>query len=216
MTAPGRPTLEDRSETIFGWVQEHSRGLLLGAVAVAALAGGFALYDRNRAGEAQRAEQALSAAERSVFSGNLPLAQSDLRKVIERYGGTPAADRATLLMAQVLFDQGKYAEGIRQLTGLTGSKALGASAEGLTGTGYEALGKFKEAADHFDRAAAASSFEIDKANFRASAARAFASSGDAAAARKIWMELAADPTGPAAGEARVRLGELMVTRATGG
>ena len=214
MTGPARPTLEDHSETIFGWVQEHSRQLLIGAVAVAALAGGFALYDRNRAGEAQRAEQALSTAERSVFSGNLPLAQADLRKVTERYKGTPAADRAALLMAQVLYDQGKYAEGIQQLAGLTGSKTLGASAEGLTATGYEALGKFKEAAEHFDRAAAAATFDIDKANFRASAARAYASAGDAAAAKKIWTELAADPTGPAAGEARIRLGELTVTPAS--
>jgi predicted negative regulator of RcsB-dependent stress response len=214
MTAPARPTLEDHGETIFGWVQEHSRQLLIGAVAVAALAGGFALYDRNRASEAQRAEQALSAAERSVYSGNLPLAQSDLRKVVERYKGTPAADRANLLMAQVLYDQGKYAEGIKQLEALTGSKSLGASAEGLTATGYEALGKYKEAADHFGRAAAASTFDVDRANFKASAARAFTSAGDAASAKKIWTELATDPAGPAAGEARVRLGELTVAPAS--
>lgn len=213
MTAPARPTFEDRSETIFGWVQEHSRQLLIGAVAVAALAGGFALYDRNRAGEALRAEQALSTAERSVYSANLPLAQSDLRKVIERYKGTPAAERATLLMAQVLYDQGKYADGIKRLEPLVGSRALGASAEGLTATGYEALGKLKEAADHFARAATASSFDLDRANFRASAARALTNAGDSAGAKRIWTELAADPTGPVAGEARVRLGELSVVPA---
>lgn len=213
MTSPARPTFEDRSESIFGWVQEHSRQLLIGAAAIAALAGGFALYDRNKAGEAQRAELALSNAERSVYSGNLPLAQSDLKKVLDRFGGTPAADRAALLMTQVLYDQGKYDEGMKQLAGLTGSKTMAASAEGLIATGYESTGKFKEAAEHFGRAAAASTFDVDKANFKASQARAYASAGDTSAAKKLWTELSEDPSGPVAGEARVRLGELTATPA---
>lgn len=213
MTAPARPTLEDHTESIFGWVQDHSRQLLIGAVAIAALAGGFALYDRNKAAEAQSAEAALGKAEQSVFSGNLPLAQSDLKKVVDRYDGTPAADRARLLMAQVLYGQGKYADGIKQLEGLTGSKTMGASAEGLIATGYESQGKFKEAAEHYAKAADAATFATDKANFKASEARAYTSAGDSAAARKLWTELADDPTGPVAGEARVRLGELTVVRA---
>lgn len=210
MTASARPTLEDHTESIFGWVQEHSRQLLIGAVAIAALAGGFALYDRNKASEALRAEQALSTAERSVYSGNLPLAQSDLRKVVDKFDGTPAAERARLLMAQVLYDQGKFDDGIKQLTGLTDSDAMGASAEGLIATGYEAQGKFKEAAEHYGKAATAATFETDRQNFKASQARALTSAGDSAGARKLWTELAEDPTGPVAGEARVRLGELSV------
>src|SRR5215212_1983400 len=167
MTASARPTLDDHTESIFGWVQDHSRQLLVGAIAIAALAGGFALYDRNRANEALRAEQALSTAERSVYSGNLPLAQADLRKVINGFDGTPAAERASLLMAQVLYDQGKFDEGIKQLQGLTGSKAVAASAEGLIATGYEAQGKFKEAAEHYGKAVAAASFDADRENFKA-------------------------------------------------
>ena len=213
MTAPARPTLEDHTESVFGWVQDHSRQLLIGAAAIAALAGGFALYDRNKASEARRAEQALSNAERSVYSGNAPLAQADLKTVLERFGGTPAADRASLLMAQVLYDQGKYADGIKQLEGLTGSKTMGASAEGLIASGYESQGKFKEAAEHYGRAAAAATFDTDRQNFKASQARAYTSAGDSAAARRIWAELAEDPNGATAGEARVRLGELTVVPA---
>ena len=183
MTASARPTLEDHTESIFGWVQDHSRQLLIGAVAIAALAGGFALYDRNKASEALRAEQALSTAERSVYSGNLPLAQSDLRKVLERYDGTPAAERASLLMAQVLYDQGKFNDGIKQLQGLTGSDALGASAEGLIATGYEAQGKFKEAAEHYGKAAAAATFEADRDSFRAPAL------SPALASARAWLAL---------------------------
>ena len=214
MGASTRPSFEEGTETIFGWVQEHWRSIMGGAVVIAALAGGFALYERNQAQKSARGERALLEAQRSAASGNLPLAQSDLEKVRVRYAGTPAADRAAVALAQVLFDQGKYADGVKVLAPVTDSKTVGASAEALTATGLEEQNKPKEAAEHYRKAAAASAFEVDKANFLASAARAYARGGDTAAAKSIWTELSADPEGPAAGEARVRLGELTVSPAT--
>jgi tetratricopeptide (TPR) repeat protein len=209
-----RPTLEEGTETIFGWVQDHWRLFMTGAVVIAALAGAFALYERSEAQKAQRGERALFEAQRSALTGNLALAQSDLQKVVVRYDGTPAAERASIVLAQVLFDQGKYADGIKTLTPLTGSRALGPSAEGLIAAGYEAQNKHKEAAEHYVKAAEASTFEADKINFKASAARAYGQAGDVATAKKLWTELASDPEGPSAGEARVRLGELTATAAT--
>ena len=208
MGTAARPTFEDRSESVFGWVNDHWQHLLTGAALLAALAGGFALYERSQRNKEQAAETALLDAQRSMLSGNLPLAQSDLQKVVTRFDGTSAADRATIALAQVLFEQKKYAEGIAKLTPLADSRTEGASAQGLIATGYEEQGKYKEAAEHFMKAADASAFDADKANFKASAARAYMRAGDGAAAKKLWTELAADPNGPAAGEARVRLGEL--------
>jgi predicted negative regulator of RcsB-dependent stress response len=208
MGTAARPTFEDRSESVFGWVNDHWQHLLTGAALLAALAGGFALYERSQRNKEQAAETALLDAQRSMLSGNLPLAQSDLQKVVTRFDGTSAADRATIALAQVLFEQKKYPEGIAKLTPLADSRTEGASAQGLIATGYEEQGKYKEAAEHFMKAADASAFDADKANFKASAARAYMRAGDGAAAKKLWTELAADPNGPAAGEARVRLGEL--------
>ena len=214
MGASTRPSFEEGTETIFGWVQEHWRSIMGGALVIAALAGGVALYERNEAQKAARGERALLDAQRAALSGNLPLAQSDLEKVRVRYGGTPAADRAAVALAQVLYDQGKYADGVNVLQTVTGSKTVAASAEALLATGLEEQNKPKEAAEHYRKAASASTFEVDKANFMASAARAYARGGDTAAAKSIWTELAADPEGPVAGEARVRLGELTVAPAT--
>lgn len=214
MGASTRPSFEEGTETIFGWVQEHWRSIMGGAVVIAALAGGFALYERNEAQKAARADRALLDAQRSALSGNLPLAQSDLEKVRVRYEGTPAADRATVALAQVLYDQGKYADGVKILQPVTGSKTVAASAEALLAIGLEEQNKSKEAAEHYKKAAAAAVFEVDKANFMASAARAYARGGDTASAKSIWTDLASDPEGPVAGEARVRLGELTVTAAT--
>lgn len=214
MGAATRPTFEEGTETIFGWVQDHWRPILIGAVVIAAIAGLFALYERSQAQKAQRGDRALLEAQRSALSGNLPLAQSDLQKVVVRYDGTPAAERASIVLAQVLFDQGKYAEGIKTLTPLTGSSLVGPSAEALIAAGLEAENKFKEAGEHYLKAASAATFDLDKANFKASAARAYGQAGDAATAKKLWTELAADEDGPAAGEARVRLGELTASAAT--
>jgi predicted negative regulator of RcsB-dependent stress response len=211
MGAATRPTFEDGTETIFGWVQDHWRPILGGAVLLAALAGGFALWERSEAQKAQAGERALLDAQRSTLAGNLPLAQSDLQRVLVRYDGTPAAERAALVLAQVMYDQGKYADGIKALTPFATSRMVGSSAEGLIATGYEAQGKFKEAAEHYAKAAQAATFEVDKATFKASAARAYGKAGDVATAKKLWAELAADPDGPSAGEARIRLGELSAT-----
>lgn len=216
MGAASRPTFEERSESVFGWVNDHWRHLLGGAAVVAALAGGVALWDRSEGMKSERAERALIEAQRSAVSGNLPLAQSDLQKVVDRYSGTPAEDRARIALAQVLYDQGKYGEGIAKLGPAADSKTAGASAEALIATGYEEQGKFKEAAEHYDLAAARAAFEVDRATFRANAARAYARAGNAEAARKIWSELAQDPNSPVAAEARVRFGELSATPAKKG
>ena len=131
MGASTRPSFEEGTETIFGWVQEHWRPLLGGAVVIAALAGGFSLYERNEAQKESRAERALLDAQRAALSGNLPLAQSDLQNVRVRYEGTQAADRAAVALAQVLYDQGKYAEGVKVLEPVADSKTVAASAPEL-------------------------------------------------------------------------------------
>ena len=204
-----RPTFEEGTETIFGWVQERWQWILGGAMLIAALAGGFALYERNQAQKAIRGERALFEAQRAALSGNPALAQSDLRKVRVRYDGTAAADRAAIVLAQLLYDQRKYAEGIETLTPVVGSKLVGSAAEGLIAIGYEEQQKLKEAAAHYQKASAAAAFDLDKANYLANAARALGRAGDVAAAKALWTELAADAEGPLAGEARVRIGELM-------
>ena len=208
MGASTRPSFEEGTETILGWVQDRWQWILGGAILIAALAGGFALYERSQAQKATRGERALFDAQRAAQSGNLTQAQTELQKVRVRYDGTPASDRAALVLAQVLYDQGKYAEGVRALAPVSDSKLLGAATHALMATGYEEQNKLKEAAEHYRKAAAAATFEVDKANYLANAARTLGRAGDVAAATALWKELSADPEGPVAGEARVRLGEL--------
>jgi predicted negative regulator of RcsB-dependent stress response len=74
----------DRTESLMDWFQLHSRQVVWGSIALAAVVVGGWFYMRSQQLKAERAETAYFAAQRSVVSGNLPLAESDLRKMISR------------------------------------------------------------------------------------------------------------------------------------
>jgi tetratricopeptide (TPR) repeat protein len=215
--AAARPEMVTDSDSIGEWLELHLRQITYGAVAVALLAGGVWLWTRSKALRAQRAETAYYQAQQSLIAGNIPLAESDLRKMITRYQGTPAANQATLVLSEVLYDQEKYADGVTELQKLVGKAGpLEASALALLASGLEEQEKFAEAAGYFEKAAAATTVEVDRDNYRADAARAYTAAGNRQAAVQIWTELTKNPQGPVAGEARVRLGELMSSPQTKG
>ena len=214
--AAAQPPLQEHAETLFDSLRTNSRAAIIAVVGIATVAGGIALYSRSKATEAVRAEQALFEAQRAVGAGNLAQAQTELQKVATRYDGTPSANQANMVLAQVLYDQGKYAEGLAVLAKVENDvdEESRPAIHALRAAGHEQMGKHAEAAAAYLKAAEASSFDLDKANFQANAARAYMAAGNKAEARRLWTMLAEDPQGPIAGEARVRLGELTATPAT--
>jgi len=216
-TISARPAMQDRGETMFDSLRGYGRPAFYALLGAALIAGGVVVYNRSKATNAARADQALSEVQRSLGSGNASLAAADLRKLVTRYEGTPSAVQGTMLLAQMLYDQGKPNEGLKLLRDLQGDRAArdyGAAIASLVAAGLEQQGKPAEAAREYERAAAEARFELERANYRADAARAFMVAGNKEAARKIWSELSADPAGPVAAEARVRLGELTATTAS--
>jgi predicted negative regulator of RcsB-dependent stress response len=200
---------------MFESLRANSRAAILAIVGVAAVAGAVALYNWSKAKESVRADQALFDAQRTLGSGNLPQAQSELQKLATRYDGTSAAGQANILLAQVMYDQGKYADGLAILGKVQNEvdEENRPAVHALRAAGHEQVGKPAEAAAEYLKAAEASGFALDRANFQASAARAFMAAGNRAEALRLWTELARDPKGPVAGEARVRLGELTAVPA---
>lgn len=172
--------------------------------------GGYYMYRQGQQTKAQAADRAYLQAQNSVASGNTPLAQSDLKKIVDRYPGTLAAVQASMLLAQLQYEQGKYADGIATLEKARGSapKTMVPGLHSLVAAGYEDQQKHDLAAAEYQKAADATPYELDKQKYLADAARSLAAAGKTEEARKIWAQLAEDPTGPTAGEARVRLGEL--------
>jgi predicted negative regulator of RcsB-dependent stress response len=179
-------------------------------LAFVAVVGGVWFYGRSQTIKAQRAESAYFQARQAAATGNLPLAISDLRKVVTRYEGTRAGSQAALSLAQALYNEKKFKEGIETLKQAesTAPDDFKASIYILEAAGFEELKDFAAAAEQYKRAGQATEFPVDKAKYEAAAARNFMAAGKPEEARAIWTELIKDETSPEAAEARVRLGEL--------
>jgi predicted negative regulator of RcsB-dependent stress response len=213
-------TFEEASATMSEWFRTHVKQVAIGAVVVIALAAGAFLYVEARQAKERNAARALNTAASAMQAENLPLAIRDLEQLVTRFEGTRAAQEGTLILTQLLYEQGRFQEGIARIEPLTRSKEayVASAAHNLAAAGHEQLGQFPKAAESYQKAAEATRFANERAAHLASAARAQASAGNLAEAKRIWTELSEDPETPpgTSAEARVRLGELEAQMATRG
>ncbi len=201
---------DDPIESLTTWFQANSKPILYAVGGIAVAAASIFVYRSSAASTREKASVALYEAQTPYAQGKMDEAQKELAKVAARYGSTASGQQASILLAQVLYEQAKYDEGIKAL-----EKALGGasadfkgSLESMIAAGYEFKKDMGKAAEHYAKAAAASSFKSDKYNFQASQARSLMAAGKADDARKIWEELAKLDGEPIQQEANVRLGEL--------
>src|SRR3954471_14255899 len=97
---------QPKVESFMDWFDVNSRLVGIGAVVVL-LAGAVAWYiPRAREQKNENADKQLLAAKQSVAAGNTQLAESDLKKVADRYAGTPAGTEAGMLLGQVRLEKG--------------------------------------------------------------------------------------------------------------
>ncbi len=200
---------EERFAVLFDKHKQHLAWV--GVAIIVAGAGGW-FYLRSESIKSQRAEAAYEAAVQSVSSGNIPLAQSDLKKAATRYAGTNGGTESSMALAKIYYQQGKFQDGISALADPAARKGdLQYESRLLVASGYEGLNKWPEAAKEYQAAADVARFDADKAGALAMAARAFQAGGNKAEAVKIWNGLLVDPTTGFATEAKIRLGELEAT-----
>ena len=214
------PTVQDttpqpKAESFVDWFRINSRLVSIGAVVVVAAAFGVWFYNRSVALKNENADKKLLAAKQSIGSGNIPLAQTDLKKVADQYASTSAGAEAGMLLAQLKLDQGDYAGAVTSLKDLTrriSSGPYAASLRALLGDAYAQLGKPAEAAAEYDRASQLTNMPNERALLLSKVGRAYAAAGNHDLARKAWEALAGQQDNQAlAAEARLRLGELLAT-----
>src|SRR2546423_122076 len=213
MTNPSTPTKRFGSdeESFSEWLTLHRRPVSWALIVLAIIVLGYWYYERSESLKAQRAENAYMQARQSASAGNLPLAVSDLQKVAARYEGTRAGAQASMTLAQTLYQQKKFKDGIAALKKAEAKAPsdFKPSIHVLEADGYEELKDFVTAAEQYKVAATETRFPADKAQYQAAAARDYMAAGKTEDAKAIWTELAKDETGPMAAEAKVRLGELL-------
>ena len=211
--ATTRPAFDDHADSVMDWAKANAKplGIAVGVVALAAVLWVVGNQWKNQRADA--ADAALNRARQSYTQGNLPLAQTDLRRVITRFGGSSAGSQATMLLAETYYEQGKADSGLRVLNEGKPSSLDRASFEALKGAGYEQQKKYAEAAERYRAAAGLTEAKVEKDRYMTDAARTLTAGGNKAEAAKIWTALSKDNASSFAAEARVRLGELTAVPA---
>lgn len=202
----------DATPSFADWIQRNSRLVGIGAALVAVGAAGYWFYLRSADIKRQNAERGLNQAKQSLAAGNAALATTDLQRVATRYRGTASGAQAAMLLAQLGYQQGKFAEGVQALEPYRTAGAAGENLPAvltLIGDGQLAQGKLDEAVAAYRSAAEATDLPGSRALLRAKQARALMAGGKNAEAQAIWEELAKDPEALVVrNEAVIRIGEL--------
>jgi len=212
VTQAGATTeVEPFLERVIAWTKAHQR--LTSWVGAAILVGAVLFVwtvSSTRRSEAIAGRQ-LQGARYAFDNQNLPLAASELARIVENYSGTNAAAEARMLLGQVRLLQGQPQQAVELLRNFAPSAgaAFRAQAYGLLGAAYENLGRPREAAEAYQAGAERARMDFLKAQMLSDAGRAWVAAGDTAKAvaayRRIVDEL---PKEGAVTEAKVRLGEI--------
>ena len=201
---------DDPVENISDWLTANAKPVMMGLGGAVLLGVGIFGYRYLSESKVAEASAALYRAQAPMLEGKYPEAQGQLQQVSTRYGGTSSGQQATILLAQVLYEQKNYQTGINVLDKARSeaSRENAPAFEAMTAAGYEGLRDFAKAADHYGKAADAASFRKEKAQYHASQARSLMLAGKSDLAKPIWKELLESPDLQFSQEAHVRLGEI--------
>ncbi len=194
------------------WYRDRQRLLLvvLGVVIAAALVGWFIVISANR--KEQFAARSLNQARTAAEAGNLPLASSELQRLITTYEGTEAAHEAVITLNQVRMVNGQSelaAVSLGEFLARKPPSKYVAPAYGLLGAALENAKRWAEAANAYVQASNAASVPYLEASYLVDAGRAYRLAGRTDEAAKAYRTvLEKYPDAPSFTEAQVRLAEL--------
>ena len=201
--APAAPT---------SWYQNHPRLLVAALIAavVILVVGWFVIASGKR--KEQFASRSLNQARAAAEAGNLPLASSELQKLIAAYKGTDAASEAVITLNQVRMINGQSelaVVGLREFLASKPEPQYVTPATGLLAAALENSKHWIEAANAYTQASNAAEVDYLKAKYLVDAGRAFREGGKPEDAAKAYRTvLQKYPKAPSVTEAEVRLAEL--------
>jgi predicted negative regulator of RcsB-dependent stress response len=179
-------------------------------IAIGAIVTWFVIASNNR--KEQFAARSLNQARAAAESGNLPLASSELQRLITTYKGTDAAHEAVITLNQVRMVNGQSelaAVGLREFLAGKPPAKYTAPAYGLLGASLENAKRWDEAAKAYVQASDAAEVPYLKATYLVDAGRAYREAGKLDEAVKVYRSILQKyADSPSFTEAQVRLAEL--------
>ncbi len=212
MTVPTTTGERDPGRRIVEWVITHRRIATAALVGVALIAGSMWFVLEYQQRKEAAAAAALEGTRAATQAGNLPLAASDLLRLLDAYPGTQAAHEAVVILAQVRLGQDQPSLAVAELkraieAGL--ADQFRAPAYSLLANALEHVGSLAEAGEAYENAAGATWYEYLSAEYLNEAGRVYWTAGDTARAVSAFERVLSEfGDAPGATEARVRLAEL--------
>lgn len=204
---------QPKAESFVDWFHINSRVISYAATGVAVIAFVMWFVQRTSLNATINSDKMLQVAKQSLNSGNMPLAEADLKKVAEKYAEKPAGTEAAVLLAQLQMEKGDYkaaAAALQDVSKRSGDDQSSAAAVALLGDANMQMDKSADAAALYQRAAGMTPLRGQKNYYMAKSARAWLLAGNNGQARQNLEMLASQPDNDASVvEARIRLGELV-------
>ncbi|MBA3658062.1 MAG: tetratricopeptide repeat protein [Gemmatimonadales bacterium] len=194
------------------WYADPQKRLIaVGAAVLLVVLGLWVALSSSRRKEAF-AGRSLNQARAAAEAGNLPLASSELQKLITTYDGTDAAKEAVITLNQVRLVNGQNelaAVGLRDFLATSPGEKFATPASGLLASALENARRYADAAEAYTRAAGLASANYLKAQYLIGAGRSYRAAGknpEAIRAYRTIVEKYSDT--PSMTEAQVRLAEI--------
>jgi outer membrane protein assembly factor BamD (BamD/ComL family) len=215
MATTVEPTTRQQTQAapaVTPWYRDRIRLAIAGVVAIvlAALVAWVVVSSQRR--KQEFAARSLNQARAAAEAGNLPLASSELQKLIDQYKGTDAATEAVITLNQVRMVNGQSelaAVNLRDFLATNPAPQYRAPAYGLLGAALENAKRYVEAGDAYSNASKAADLEYLKARYLIDAGRSYTTGGKPAQAEAAYREIVQKyPKSSSMTEAQVRLAEL--------
>ena len=195
-----------------GWAKNNQQLItVLVVVAVIAVAG-LVYYQRFSTQQAQQAGQQLEAIHQTMAMRDLEGAKADLATFLDRFGGTPYAGEARMMLGELYLqtDQPQQALAVLEPMGGSPRAPLEMQAAALLGSAYEQEGRWDDAEAIYLRIAERSELDFQVRSALEAAARIRSDQGDAAGARELYERILADleDNDPQRGLYEMRIAEL--------
>jgi TolA-binding protein len=194
------------------WYRDRTRLTIGGVIAVVVAALVVWLVVSSGRRKEEFAARSLNQARAAAEAGNLPLASSELQKLIDQYEGTDAATEAVITLNQIRIVNGQSelaVVGLRDFLAGNPKPQYRAPAYGLLGAALENAGRYPDAAEAYTNASKSADLEYLKARYLIDAGRSYAAGGKKAEAQGAYREVVQKyPKSTSFTEAQVRLAEL--------